>query len=123
VYVVPFPEASRKWQVSTAGGEWARWTRKGSELLYMTPDRKFVAASVKTDGRDFVIESERTLFSAGLVRQPVGSTAVTQVNPPFDVTADGERLLINGLVETVDSTANITVLLNWQAALAARENR
>jgi hypothetical protein len=41
---------------------------------------------------------------------------------PYDVSADGRRFLINAPVENTGS-APITVVVNWQSALGARERR
>ena len=35
IYVVPFPTATRKWPVSTAGGRWPRWTK--NEIFSSVP--------------------------------------------------------------------------------------
>src|SRR5207245_9168171 len=49
VYVQPFPGPGGKWQVSTGGGETAKWRRDGKELFYVAPDGKMKAAPVKAD--------------------------------------------------------------------------
>jgi Tol biopolymer transport system component len=48
VYVSPFPSTGRRWRVSADGGSQARWRRDGSEIFYLAPDRKVIAASVST---------------------------------------------------------------------------
>jgi Tol biopolymer transport system component len=34
VYLTTFPDGAGKWQVSTSGGAWPRWSRNGEEILY-----------------------------------------------------------------------------------------
>jgi hypothetical protein len=39
VYVRPFPEAGGRWQISSAGGDWAAWRDDGAEIVYRSPIR------------------------------------------------------------------------------------
>jgi eukaryotic-like serine/threonine-protein kinase len=108
VYVSPFPKASRKWQISTAGGSQPVWSRNGRELYFLTPDRKLVAAKVATMP-EFHIEAAQTLFE--VVEKPSASDI-----PLYDVRPDGSRFLVNIPVEGVGSEP-LTVVLNWMAGL------
>ena len=38
IYVVPFPRAYGRWQLSTTGGSWPRWRHDGHELFYVGAD-------------------------------------------------------------------------------------
>ena len=46
VYVQEFPEASSKWQVSTAGGRQPSWRADGREIYYRAPDGTLMAVPV-----------------------------------------------------------------------------
>jgi len=96
---------ARKWLVSTAGGSKPRWSRDGKELYYIAQDGKIMATPVRI-GDTFEPGIPVPLFdvhTAGFF--------------PYDVSADG-RFLINTPVETAQATsAPITVVLNWSAAL------
>jgi len=59
VYVQPVPPNGSKWQVSKLGGQIPRW--KGSEIFFIGPDRKLMAAPVKTDPT-FVSGTPQPLF-------------------------------------------------------------
>ena len=48
VYVQSFPTLTGKWQISTDGGTQPRWSRDGTELFYLAPDRKLMAVTVTT---------------------------------------------------------------------------
>lgn len=89
VYVMPFPASGRKWLVSERGGFQARWRRDGKELFYMTPDKMLVAAPVDAKGADFEVGAPKALFETRLPYPPYHA---------FDVTADGQRFLVNMLV-------------------------
>jgi serine/threonine-protein kinase len=42
VYVRPFPDTGAKWQISTGGGTYPKWSRNGKELFYQTWDGKTI---------------------------------------------------------------------------------
>jgi hypothetical protein len=44
------------------------------------------------------------------------STALIRI-VPYDVSVDGQRFLVNTLTEDTTSTAPITLVVNWTAAL------
>jgi hypothetical protein len=109
VYVRPFPAAAGKWQVSTGGGEQPRWRRDGRELFYLSADHKLIAVEVNTEGPTFEHHTPNALFV----------TRVGGIDTPGDyyaVTADGQRFLLNNLVEEAGHTP-ITVVVNWTADL------
>jgi eukaryotic-like serine/threonine-protein kinase len=109
VYVRPFPAAAGKWQVSTDGGEQPRWRRDGKELFYLSADHKLMAVEVNTEGPTFEHHAPNALFV----------TRVGGIDTPGDyyaVTADGQRFLLNDLVEEAAHTP-ITVVVNWTADL------
>jgi serine/threonine protein kinase/Tol biopolymer transport system component len=105
VYVVPFPGPGAKSQVSFTGGNWPRWRRDGKELFYSAPGNRLMGAAVNGSGSAFEVTAARSLFQAPAT-----------VAGGYALSTDGERLLINTLVE--DRTpVPITLVLNWTAAL------
>jgi len=88
VYVQPFPATGARWQVSTAGGEQARWRRDGRELFYLAPDRTLMSVPLAVPGV-FDAEAPRVLFHAP--RMAVGDINVSQ---SYDVAPDGRRFVI-----------------------------
>jgi dipeptidyl aminopeptidase/acylaminoacyl peptidase len=89
VYVTPFPAGDHQWRVSDDGGSQARWRRDGKELFYLAPDRMLMAASVSAQGSQFVVDAIEPLFE---FRFPYGQYHA------FDVSADGQRFLLNRLI-------------------------
>jgi len=89
VYVSSFPPNGRHWRVSADGGSQARWRRDGKEIFYLAPDRTLMAASIAISKRDFSVVEYQPLFQ---VNAPYGAYHA------FDVTADGQRFLVNTLV-------------------------
>jgi eukaryotic-like serine/threonine-protein kinase len=106
VVVQPFPNASGKWQVSTAGGAAPRWRADGRELYFLAPDATMMAVPVTTAGTSFEAGTPVALFPTRIVD---GGT-VTTVGPQYAVARDG-RFLINQPVAV--AAAPITLILNW----------
>jgi serine/threonine protein kinase/Tol biopolymer transport system component len=106
VYVTPFPGPGGKWQISTAGGTFPRWRRDGTEIFYLAPDNKLMAAAVNGKGSSFEVGAAKPLFEA---------RALDPTRNRFAVSADGQRFLMNSAPQT--TSAPITVVLNWAAGL------
>ena len=103
VYVAPFPQATRKWQISTNGGFLARWKPDGTELYYLEEARRLMAAEIRLSGHDVQIGKVGPLFDirAG---SPVGIYAV---HP------DGKRFLINSAIQD-EVFPPLTLVQNWK---------
>jgi Tol biopolymer transport system component len=110
VYVSPFPSANSKWQVSRAGGEEPRWRRDGKELFYRSAEGKMMAVAVKT-GASFEAGSPVTLFQTHM-RQPISYQDMFF----YDVTADGQKFLINTKVDEPNA-APLSITLNWASEM------
>jgi eukaryotic-like serine/threonine-protein kinase len=110
VYVRPFPGPGDKWLVSTAGGGWPRWRRDGREIFYVARDGNLMAVSVNAAGSSFVVGAGRPLFKVRM-RPMVRLDAYS-----YDVTADGQRFLINTFVEEATPPA-ITLVVNWPRSI------
>jgi serine/threonine protein kinase/Tol biopolymer transport system component len=113
VYVIPFPGPGGKWPISTAGGSIPRWRRDGAELFYASSDDKLMVATVRGRGAAFEVDTVRSLFE---LRSPRIGTARGPV-VPYDATADGQRFLVNRMVEQTPAASSITLVVNWPALL------
>jgi len=93
LYVTTFPRAGRRYLVSARGGFQARWRRDGKELFFLatngTRTTSLMAADVKSDGAEFEVSGVRKLFDTPVPYPPYHA---------FDVSADGQRILINSLL-------------------------
>jgi len=108
VYVQSFPGGGGKRQVSTGGGSGLRWRRDGRELFYYAGDGKLTAVPVSS-GENLEVGAAVPLFEFRCGIVGVNSA-------PYVVTADGQRFLINALVET-EPNAPLTVWVNWTAGV------
>jgi Tol biopolymer transport system component len=106
IYVRPFPGPGGKWQVSTAGGSNPRWRRDGKELFYLGLDNKIMAVPVRLD-KTFHAGSPVALFES----QPLAL-----ISSPYDVSADGQRFLMNTASGPTGSPP-LTLLTDWTALL------
>ncbi len=109
-FVAPFPGPGGNWKVSSAGGSEPRWRRDAKELFYLAPDGKLMAVEVKA-GQTFEAGAATPLFQTRR-RVPVSSTDLFS----YDVSADGQRFLVNTDVGELTSSP-LTVVLNWTAEL------
>ncbi|PYQ35130.1 MAG: hypothetical protein DMF57_03910, partial [Acidobacteria bacterium] len=110
VYVSRFPSMTGRWQISSAGGgSQPRWRHDGSEIFFLSSDRKMMASQVHTDGGDFNALTPQALFQTRA--RYTGDRA-------YDVSADGQRFVINTMV--LDQVSPIVVIVNWPAAKGGR---
>jgi Tol biopolymer transport system component len=103
VYVASVPDGQGKVQVSSAGGVGPRWTRGGRELLYTAFDGKVMAVEIDAR-RGLRAGTPRPLFEL-----PEGAFS-------WDVSADGERFLVNVPV-IKSSSVPLSMIVNWAAGL------
>ncbi len=110
VYVQRFPGSGGKHQVSTGGGGGPRWGQDGEELFYYGADGKLMAAQAPR-GESFEIGAAVSLFEFR-----AGTVQCLFSFPPYAVTADGQRFLINAVVDMEPNTP-LTVVVNWTAEM------
>jgi eukaryotic-like serine/threonine-protein kinase len=107
IYLTHFPDATRRFPVSTKGGRNPHWRGDGKELFYFSPEHQnMMAVSVEEKGQEITLGAPHALFSIPS-GQPLGNL--------YDVTSDGQRFLLS----TNTSTANVplTLVVNWDAEL------
>ena len=107
IHVASFANAENTVRVSTTGGTWPRWRRDGKELFYIDDAGKLVAAEVDGQGATFKVLRTQPLF-----------TMRASGRSPYDVSADGQKFLVNATPEGEAALGPpITVVLNWPAVL------
>jgi WD40 repeat protein len=107
VYVRPLQDSSGKWQISSGGGSYPRWRGDGREVFYIAPDKTLMAVEVRPGSSAFETGAPKLLFRTRIRATDAGSQ--------YDVSADGQRFLINTIVPEQQSA--ITVVQNWTAGL------
>jgi eukaryotic-like serine/threonine-protein kinase len=106
IYVTPFPPTGLKYQISTNGGREPRWRRDGKELFFLSPDRRLMRVSVKA-GSKFAFTAPKPLFMTQ-AHEPITAEEFFT----YDVSADGQRFLINTNVEK-NPPPPLDIILNW----------
>ena len=111
IYVQSYPGPGPKIQVSIDAGMDAVWKPNGGELYYRNGD-KMMAVSVTTQPT-FTASTPRLLWQ-GRYTMGTGSScgAPGPSTSNYDVTADGQRFLINCPLEA-EGLPPITVVTNW----------
>jgi Tol biopolymer transport system component len=108
VYVQSFSGGGGKRQISNGGGSGPRWRRDGRELFYYAGDGKLMAAQVRS-GESLELGAVVQLFE-------FRAGTIWDFFTPYAVTADGQRFLINAVVDT-EPNAPLTAVVNWAADL------
>jgi hypothetical protein len=113
VYVRSFPPSSggHKWKVSAAGGYQPRWRHDGKELFYLSSSGQLMSVSV-APGIAAPPGPPTLLFQTSVFG---GGASVN--NWYWDVTADGQRFLINSVIGGAEPST-LNVVLHWQSALS-----
>jgi Tol biopolymer transport system component len=108
VYVQPFPGPGDRVQVSTTGGTQVRWRRDGRELFYMAFDGRLMAVAVRPMANRGMLELG-TPVPLFLTHVPDGAVQGGGGRQQYDVSADGQRFLVNTVPE---ASTPITLVLN-----------
>jgi Tol biopolymer transport system component len=112
VYVDGVPDPGTRVQVSANGGHSARWSRDGKELFYLATEGTMMAVPIRSlHPLEFGQPVKLFQFiSAG--------RGLAAGKAPYDVTADGQRFVINAVVRQSDPSLH--VLLNWPALISEK---
>jgi len=115
VYITSFPAKSGKWQVSAGGGHYPQWRGDGTEMRFLGQDNATVMA-VDLDLKGAVprIGTPKALFTVHLAT--ILQNRLGEAWDPFEVTADGQRFLVNA-VDQPQAAEPIHVVVNWDAEL------
>jgi len=111
VYVQHFPLNGSKFQISSGGANFPRWSRDGKELFYLTRTNGGTMMSVPvTAGATFQRGQARPLFAGD------GRDGRIQLTGSFQSSADGKRFLAT-MAEGETQAPPVIVWTNWQATL------
>jgi serine/threonine-protein kinase len=107
VQVQAFPEGGRIYSVHTGPGTEAVWSRDGQELFYRNGDELWVV-EVETEEPEFRVGNPRLLFE-----KPYDTDLVGVGNPNYDVSLEGEQLLMVQQTDITSETGEFVVVQNW----------
>ena len=119
IYVEPFPPTGARRRISQDGGVWPLWSPEGSELFYRPS-----VGSGRITLRSVDIVTEPAFAFSNEQTLPVEGFNVVSWYRDYDVTPDGERLLMVFPVDQPDSgepaRPQINIVLNWFEELKDR---
>jgi hypothetical protein len=102
VWVETVPRSDKKQQISIRGGYEPRWKADGSEIYFLSPDRKLMAVKVEPN---FSFSSPKILFQTRVAED------IHAYHMHYLPSRDG-RFLMNIQVGEPAPTP-ITIVLNW----------
>jgi eukaryotic-like serine/threonine-protein kinase len=105
IYVTTFPEAKGKWRVSNVGAGYPAWSGNGKELFFRDANDVLYACKVTRNGSEIEVGAPQKLFRAYL----------PGVGFPYDVSYDGQKLLVNLAEEETQSP--LRLVTNWPEEL------
>jgi len=106
IYVRPYPELDRQWQVSEGGGVQARWSRGGREIYYRS-GQHVVAVSFDGSGAEPTLGTPKALF-----RDDYEFGTGISI-PNYDVTPDGRFVMLR----RDPSAGKLRLVVNWTEEL------
>jgi Tol biopolymer transport system component len=108
VYVSPFPALSPRVQISTNGGMQPAWRGDGREIFYVGPSEKLTAVPIER-GSTIKAGAASTIASVNLHYS-------RNANREYDVSADGQKFLLNS-TGPIRISSPYTVVSNWTDGL------
>jgi dipeptidyl aminopeptidase/acylaminoacyl peptidase len=120
IYVRPYPPnpSAGRVLVSSGGGSFPVWPRKGSELFYQTFDNRVMAVSYRMERSSFVADKPRLWTGQRMVESPTSPILLRN----YDITPDGKRLLVLQVQGAADDrpTGQANIVLNFFDELRRR---
>ena len=86
--MLPFPDGSARYPVSTEGGQAPLWAKSGSELFFRNASNELVSARFSVSDGTFDVIERTTLFALD------GYLSSTDGFRIYDVTTDGQALVM-----------------------------
>jgi hypothetical protein len=111
IFISPFPDADKRWQVSVLGGTIPRWSADGREIYFIDAQGALNAATVGVSGDGPVVALPTPLFRPRSAASSPGNL------PQYDVAPDG-RFLVNAELEGPPNP--ISLIVNWRPPQAGK---
>jgi Tol biopolymer transport system component len=105
IYVTSFPEGKGKWRVSVNTGAYPAWSGSGKELFFKDLTDNILVCTVIPKGQEVEVGTPQRLFHA----------ASPGIGVAFDVSSDGQRVLVNHSQD--EAPAPLQLVTNWLAQL------
>jgi serine/threonine-protein kinase len=117
IYVRPFPGGGGKWQVSSGGGNYPRWSGDGTKIFYRTAEGLMVA-DVEANADGFRAGRPQELFSAAFRGGAGGMVVGGLTLADWAAHPSGEQFVMFPVSEEGElGVALVTLETNWLAKL------
>ena len=104
IYVRPFPDMERReWTIAAHGGYDARWSPAGDEIVYRYGATGFKSVPYSLDPE----------FTPGSERLVLESDSHDSSGFSFDMSADGDRILVNKPTESMLDEKPVILVTDW----------
>ena len=112
VWIASYPTGGFRQQVSRGGGDFPQWAE--SDLFFLSPDRRVMAARVAAGAAGVQIVAPQALFAVPHLVDidPLRAAA----SHPFVAARDGRRFLVAERAPDPNAPP-LTVVVNWPALL------
>ena len=121
IYMKPFPQGEGKWQISTSGGAWAKWSKAGDEIIYRSgaeAGASMISVAVRTTPT-VQLGTPVVLFTATEVPQLSFRSGFAS----YDLTLDPETLIMLERVDqSTDPEARMVFSENWYESYRGNRN-
>jgi Tol biopolymer transport system component len=104
IYIASMSNIERRWQISSLGGRDPHWRSDGGEVFYAAADGTLMAVRLKEQAETLQVAAPVALFN--LEVDPLDTSS-------FVVSRDGQKFLVNRLVEATASRTTILFNFNW----------
>jgi eukaryotic-like serine/threonine-protein kinase len=122
IYARPYGSAGEPVRISTHGGMAPRWAHDGSEIFYLTENGTLMSVPVTVNSQGIVARNARPLFKASFAVGDHGSPIGDLYHVTYDVSADGQRFLVNERIGSAPAPGSeaelggtIAVVVDWTA--------
>ena len=113
IYLTRYPTCEGRWQISTAGGQWPRWSARGDRLFFCQAEDLM---EVDVGGADTpTLGTPRRLFG-----RPSSGSGGFGLYPGFDVTGDGSRFVGTRPAGHEGPAPGVTVVQSWATEFAKK---
>jgi hypothetical protein len=110
VFIADYPQARRRWQISSGAGAQGEWNPRGGELFFLDGSGTLHTMPVSDQGP---AGKPQPLFAESVSR--------AHLTLGYSVTADGQSFLVVRDVDRGATRPKITVVENWFAEFSPRQ--
>ena len=111
IYVQSFPARTGRTTISVKGGAQVRWRADGREVFFIALDGRLMSVPVRVSADGSTVEADPPIE---LFQTKVGGALQSNYTQQYMVSPDGQRFLMNTVVD--EAVSPITILLNWNPA-------